>query len=92
MNLDGKSKVTVPLSLLWTLATIISSGTAFLVGAYAESAAIPKRLDAVELQIATLAKDAEERKSNDMVNCLILQRIQNVVVPPNYRIEKKCEK
>jgi hypothetical protein len=90
MNVNEKTTIKLPIAYFWAFACIISSGTAFIVGVYAESKTIPGRMDKIEKEVVAIKKENEAKSKNDLVNCLILQQIQNVVLAPNYRIEQKC--
>lgn len=91
MNISPKTNVSVPLSVVWASVVFLVGATAFLVGAYAETTAVPKRVDALETKILEIEKNLDDRDKRDRLNCLILQRIQKTIVPENYRIEAECK-
>jgi hypothetical protein len=80
MTLDEKTKVSLPVKAIYTLAICFAATTFWLAGIYAEAKELPKRVDAIENKL-TIQRDM----------CKVLKRLQEINVPKRYHEEINCQ-
>jgi len=82
-QIDQETKISLPIRVVWALVAVFATATFWLGGIYAQTHDLPDRVTKIEHAL-------EERNDRDKMTCKVLKRIQDQVVPQNYREDMNC--